>query len=118
MTMHQNASPSVPSDPATITQRYDALVASGTIERDPAQEDVVAALDAMAIRLRDIKLTCFGFSHVLDRGDMCEKRRGIYIFGGVGRGKTMLMETAATSPRTELSSSLVSVGGFGIKTTT
>jgi hypothetical protein len=36
--MPQIVSPSVPSGPATITERYDALVASGAIERDPAQE--------------------------------------------------------------------------------
>jgi hypothetical protein len=34
--MPQIVSPSVPSGPATITERYNALVASGTIERDPA----------------------------------------------------------------------------------
>jgi hypothetical protein len=36
--MPQIVSPSIPSGPATITERYDALVASGRIERDPAQE--------------------------------------------------------------------------------
>lgn len=41
--MPQIVSPSVPSGPATITERYDALVASGTIERDPAQETVVVS---------------------------------------------------------------------------
>jgi hypothetical protein len=91
--MHQNVSPSVPSDPATITQRYDALVASGTIERDPAQETVVVALDALAHQLRYIKQTRFGLNQLLGRGDIsAEKLRGMYIFGGVGRGKTMLMD--------------------------
>lgn len=91
--MPQFTSRSVPSGPATITERYDALVAGRRIERDPAQEGVVAALDALARRLSDIKLTCFGLTHLLDRGDTSdEKRRGIYIFGGVGRGKTMLMD--------------------------
>ncbi|MEH2512588.1 cell division protein ZapE [Nitrobacteraceae bacterium AZCC 1564] len=86
-------SPSVSSDPATITQRYDALVASGTIERDPAQETVVVALDALGHQLRDVKQTRFGLNQLLGRGEISdEKRRGIYIFGGVGRGKTMLMD--------------------------
>ena len=44
--MPQIVSPSVPSDSTTITERYDALVASGTIGRDPAQEEVMAMLDA------------------------------------------------------------------------
>lgn len=91
--MPQVASPSVPSDLATIAERYDALVARGAIERDPAQERVVAVLDALAHRLTDIKQTRFGLTKLLDQGDISdEKGRGIYIFGGVGRGKTMLMD--------------------------
>src|SRR6201990_2330780 len=91
--MPQIVSASVPSGPATITERYDALVASGTIERDPAQEAVVAVLDALAHRLKDIQQTRFGLTLLLDRGDSFDKKvRGIYIFGGVGRGKTMLMD--------------------------
>ena len=70
--MPQIVSPSVPSGPATITKRYDALVASGTIERDPAQEGVVAVLDALAHRLRDIKQTRFGLTQLLDRGDISD----------------------------------------------
>jgi cell division protein ZapE len=93
MMMPQIASPSLPSGPATITERYDALVASGTIECDPAQEGVVAVLDALAHRLRDIKQTRFGLTKLFDRRDISdEKVRGIYIFGGVGGGKTMLMD--------------------------
>lgn len=91
--MPQTVSPSVRSDSATVTERYDALVANGTIERDPAQEGVVAVLDALACRFKDIKQTRFGLTKLLNRGDIPdEKGRGIYIFGGVGRGKTMLMD--------------------------
>jgi cell division protein ZapE len=91
--MHQNLSPTVPSNPATITQRYDALVESGTIERDLAQETVVVALDTLSHQLRDVKQTRFGLNQLLGRGGISvEKRRGIYIFGGVGRGKTMVMD--------------------------
>jgi cell division protein ZapE len=93
MTMPQTVSPPVPAGPTTVTERYDALVANGTIARDPAQERVVAVLDALAYRLRDIKQTRFGLTRLPDRGDnSSEKERGIYIFGGVGRGKTMLMD--------------------------
>ncbi len=81
--MPQVASPSVPSDLATIAERYDALVARGAIERDPAQERVVAVLDALAHRLTDIKQTRFGLTKLLDQGDISdEKGRGIYISGG------------------------------------
>lgn len=81
------------SDSTTIAERYDALVVRGAIERDPAQEEVVTMLDALAHRLKDIKQTRFGLTRLLDRGDSSdEKERGIYIFGGVGRGKTMLLD--------------------------
>jgi predicted ATPase len=97
MTMRRNASPSVSSDRATITERYDALVAGGAIERDPAQEKVVAMLDALARRLHDIKQTRFGLTRFLELGDSSdEKQRGIYIFGGVGRGKTILMDLTSS----------------------
>jgi cell division protein ZapE len=93
MAMPQVASPSVSSDLATIAERYDALVARGAIERDPAQGRVVAVLNALAHRLTDIKQTRFGLTKLLDQGDVSdEKGRGIYISGGVGRGKTMLMD--------------------------
>jgi|GEM_PF-5347908 len=65
--MPQIVSPSVPSAPTTITERYDALVASGTIERDPAKEEVVAVLDALAHRLKDIRQTRFGLARLFDR---------------------------------------------------
>ncbi|TIN67762.1 MAG: cell division protein ZapE, partial [Mesorhizobium sp.] len=32
---------------ATVRQRYDHLVETGTIDRDPAQERIVAALDRL-----------------------------------------------------------------------
>jgi cell division protein ZapE len=60
MTMPQIVSTSVPPGPTTITERYDALVASGAIVRDPARDGLVAVLDALAHRLRDIKQTRFG----------------------------------------------------------
>jgi cell division protein ZapE len=93
MTTQQNVSSAVPSDLTTITERYDALVARGAIERDPAQETVVVALDALAHQLRNINETRVGLSQLLGRGDVSAgKARGMYIFGGVGRGKTMLMD--------------------------
>jgi hypothetical protein len=89
MTMPQIVSPSVPSYPTTITERYDALVASGTIERDPAQEEVVAVLDALAHRLKDINLLAAADLDRMDRSsggfaaklDLFEKRFGEWIGG-------------------------------------
>ncbi|MFC6490326.1 cell division protein ZapE [Nitratireductor sp. GCM10026969] len=78
----------------TVAQRYDHFVETGTISRDPAQERVVAALDDLLDRIIDRRLA--RKSSAL--GWLFAKRRpetitGLYIHGGVGRGKTMLMDT-------------------------
>ena len=79
--------------PVSISARYAALVAAGKIERDPAQEDIVAKLTDLEERLAAHRLArrsrpvgwLFG-------RDQPEPVRGLYVFGDVGRGKTMLMD--------------------------
>jgi cell division protein ZapE len=81
--------------PANLTAQYAALVASGEIERDRPQEDVLARLAALAERLAQYRLArkssslgwLFGA-----RERRQEPIRSLYIFGDVGRGKTMLMD--------------------------
>ncbi|MBV8765639.1 MAG: AFG1 family ATPase [Hyphomicrobiales bacterium] len=87
------------TNPASIVERYDALVADGTIERDLAQTQVVASLDALARELEKPRNGngFFGFARLLGLGNGegasdAEKPRGLYIWGPVGRGKTMLMD--------------------------
>src|ERR1700756_4657184 len=87
------------TNPASITQRYDALVAAGTIERDFSQIDLVRRLDSLADELgkRQNGNGLFGFARLLGFGNGngsadAEKGRGLYIWGPVGRGKTMLMD--------------------------
>ncbi len=61
---------------------------SGAIELDGAQKQISETLDALSQRLR-VKEPGF-----LNRffGSAPEAARGLYIWGGVGRGKTMLMD--------------------------
>ena len=78
-----------------VSGRYGALVASGAIERDPAQIHLVRALDRLVQdldrRRRARKGSALGwlFGRSSD-GD--GPPRGLYIWGSVGRGKTMLMD--------------------------
>ncbi len=74
---------------------YRALVASGAIRPDPAQELAAEKLESLAHALA-------GYEPAAGRGGWKERfglgrRRqeppqGLYIYGGVGRGKSMLMD--------------------------
>ena len=76
--------------PSTTIDAYRALVASGAIEHDPAQEAAADQLQMLHDALRGYqpgkKRGLFGL------GGSVEAPRGLYIFGGVGRGKSMLMD--------------------------
>ncbi|WP_417771810.1 cell division protein ZapE [Stappia sp.] len=79
----------------TVAGRYEALIAAGEIERDPAQTEVVAALDRLNIRLAETgpvsKKSALGWLFGKRKGSG-EPVRGLYVWGKVGRGKTMLMD--------------------------
>src|SRR3954468_2735212 len=81
---------------------HAALVAAGEIERDPAQERVLGLLSQLERRLSDHRLArkasslgwLFGA-----RERHSEPLKGLYLYGDVGRGKTMLMDLFyASSP--------------------
>ena len=78
-----------------MAARYAGLVADGEIERDPAQEALVARLahlnDELAVRRLARKSSSLGW--LFGRREQAGPGvRGLYIFGEVGRGKTMLMD--------------------------
>ncbi len=79
--------------PISVTDRYQALVARGALERDPAQWGAIGKLDTLAKALGERQLARKGSA----LGWLFGKRpqpalRGLYIWGAVGRGKTMLMD--------------------------
>jgi cell division protein ZapE len=89
-----------------LLDRYRGLAASGEIADDPAQALAVEKLQLLANRLVSYKppaRTDF-FSFFTRRSG--EVPKGLYIFGGVGRGKTMLMnmffETAPLTAKRRL----------------
>jgi cell division protein ZapE len=80
---------------SSIKARYAAAVAAGRIERDSAQLAVVDLLARLEARIAEHRLARKSSSLGWMFGSR-EKRqsqiRGLYIYGDVGRGKTMLMD--------------------------
>jgi cell division protein ZapE len=74
----------------TVADDYRRLVAAGAIEADAAQAQAVENLDALLEALRRWRPKRAGLSGLFDRSTPAPKGR--YIFGPVGRGKTMLMD--------------------------
>ena len=80
---------------STVAQRYAHLVETGEIAGDPAQRPVVAALDRLNDEIRTKRLprksSALGWLFAKNRAAP-EPVTGLYIHGGVGSGKTMLMD--------------------------
>ncbi|HLN08863.1 MAG TPA: cell division protein ZapE, partial [Xanthobacteraceae bacterium] len=88
--------------PGTVLERYAALVAGGEIERDAAQEAVAAKLTRLEAGLAQHRLARKSSSlgwvfarHHSNGG----APKGLYLWGEVGRGKTMLMDLFFASSR-------------------
>lgn len=70
-----------------LTSHYEKLVSAGKITDDAAQREVLASLQAVLDKLADGKKSGFLFSSRKKTVGF-----GLYIWGNVGRGKSMLMD--------------------------
>jgi len=80
----------------SVGQAYADLINAGELKADPAQKRAADALDRLAEAKESLWSRLFG-------KDGGEGPAGVYLWGGVGRGKTMLMDLAfdhlAINPR-------------------
>ncbi|WP_269586216.1 cell division protein ZapE [Roseibium sp. Sym1] len=79
-----------------LNARYDALVDSGEISEDPVQREAVRQLDLLNTRLAETRLaskkSSLGWLFANKKNQLWASVQGLYMWGGVGRGKTMLMD--------------------------
>ena len=77
-----------------VRRRYDKMTCAGEIEPNDVQRALVARLDgliaALEERRRNSKKSALGW--LLSRGAKPAPVKGLYIWGPVGRGKTLLMD--------------------------
>ncbi len=75
-----------------LAERYRELVAAGELRPDDDQQRAVAALDRLAVQLAEVPKK----GSILWRiaGKKAPPPGGLYMWGGVGRGKSMLMDLA------------------------
>ncbi|PIV76469.1 MAG: cell division protein ZapE [Rhodobacteraceae bacterium CG17_big_fil_post_rev_8_21_14_2_50_65_11] len=71
---------------------YDTRVAEGLLRPDPAQREILLILEDLREKLEDRPAKPSGFLGKFFKPTVPDSIRGLYLWGGVGRGKSMLMD--------------------------
>ena len=79
-----------------VSDRLEALVASGALKPDPAQKAIALRFDRLLGEVhaqRPVrKSSALGWLFASRKPETVSAPKGLYLLGGVGRGKTMLMD--------------------------
>ncbi|TBX15989.1 cell division protein ZapE [Nioella sediminis] len=71
---------------------YDTRVSEGLLRPDPAQREVLLLLEDLRDKLEERPAKPTGFLGRFFKPAVPDGTRGLYLWGGVGRGKSMLMD--------------------------
>ena len=71
---------------------YNAAVRSGRLKADPAQQGAITALEHLYQRLTTVPETPGFWARLRHKPDPVQQAAGVYLYGPVGRGKSMLMQ--------------------------
>ncbi|TAD77571.1 MAG: AFG1 family ATPase [Sphingomonadales bacterium] len=75
-----------------LLARYDALIASGELRADPDQRAAAERLDRLQRELEAPPPKKGLLARLIGSAAPAPDPRGVYLWGGVGRGKSMLMD--------------------------
>ena len=75
-----------------LAKAYQSRIATGELRPDPAQQAAIGVLQVLAVQLRGYKPHAPGLWQKLLPGTAPKTPRGLYLYGDVGRGKSMLMD--------------------------
>ena len=78
--------------PESFCEIYDARVAGAGLRSDPRQRAVAARLEGLRQELEAGPARVGGIGGLFGRRAGATAPRGVYLWGGVGRGKSMLMD--------------------------
>jgi cell division protein ZapE len=81
-----------------VVDLYDVLLAAGELKPDPDQRRAAQALDDVVVRLRERRNRSF-WDRLTGREE--KPPPGVYLWGDVGRGKSMLMDLAFSAARVQ-----------------
>ena len=79
---------------STVTSQYAAAVAAGRVESDAAQLSVINKLMRLEAQVVEYRLArkSSSLGWLFGGRDKKQQPKGLYLYGAVGRGKTMLMD--------------------------
>lgn len=93
------------------SQRYQALLQQPEFVADPAQQEAIARLDRLYSEITASRQHGW-WQRVFRRSGRWPALRGIYFWGGVGRGKTLLMDLFYQSLPADVARERIHFHGF------